>query len=87
MVQRTNDQFEWTRQNGPTDSVNTGPEGARFGSFYIYTEASDQSPNDQAWLENSLPACRLHSFIYLNFISVFGQIELVHTVHTYAIKM
>lgn len=37
------DDFEWTRQSGPTASVQTGPNSASDGSYYLYTEAS--APN------------------------------------------
>ena len=45
MFQRTNDQFDWTRQTGGTDSSGTGPSVAASGQWYIYTEAS--SPRQQ----------------------------------------
>ncbi len=49
------DDIDWTRNNGPTGSTNTGPTGASEGSFYIYTEASTNvspagSPNKTAYL-------------------------------------
>lgn len=40
MTQRTNDNFDWTRLSGATDTGNSGPDGAAQGSYYIYTEMS-----------------------------------------------
>jgi M6 family metalloprotease-like protein len=40
---RTDDDFDWTRNSGGTPSSETGPSGASHGSYYIYMEAS--SPN------------------------------------------
>ena len=35
------DEFYWTRHSGPTTSFQTGPDKAKDGDFYIYTEASN----------------------------------------------
>ena len=49
MHQRANDQFDWKRQTGGTDTNQTGPSGAVDGTYYIYTEASDpRIPGDKA---------------------------------------
>jgi hypothetical protein len=34
------DYFDWTRYQGPTPDVNTGPSSAYQGSWYFYTETS-----------------------------------------------
>jgi hypothetical protein len=41
--QDVNDVFDWTRQSGPTPTANTGPNSARDGNFYLFTESS--APN------------------------------------------
>ncbi|MBN3034981.1 MAG: hypothetical protein JW861_05300, partial [Bacteroidales bacterium] len=41
--QSQDDDFDWTRQSGPTSTGNTGPQGAHEGSWYLYTESS--TPN------------------------------------------
>jgi len=38
--QSTSDQMDWTRLTGPTLTVNTGPDAAYHGSYYLYTESS-----------------------------------------------
>ncbi|XP_013393211.1 MAM and LDL-receptor class A domain-containing protein 1 [Lingula anatina] len=53
-TQDTKDQFDWTRQNGPTSSTNTGPStdhtmGTGAG-FYVYIEASPVAPGNKARL-------------------------------------
>lgn len=43
MIQRKDDDLDWTRKTGSTASPNTGPSGASQGNYYLYVEAS--SPN------------------------------------------
>jgi hypothetical protein len=40
-VQSTDDDHEWTRNSGGTDTGNTGPSGASDGSWYLYVENHD----------------------------------------------
>ena len=40
MTQMSNDDFDWTRNRGPTDTPNTGPEQAYDGEWYMYSESS-----------------------------------------------
>jgi len=39
--QATNDDFDWTRHSGSTQSGTTGPSNAYDGSYYMYTESSN----------------------------------------------
>ena len=43
--QDSGDHFDWTRNVDNTGSVNTGPDWARHGNFYMHIEAS--SPREQ----------------------------------------
>ncbi len=43
--QNTNDDFNWTRHTGTTPSGQTGPASAYQGSYYIYTEATNNFNN------------------------------------------
>ncbi|XP_077978864.1 MAM and LDL-receptor class A domain-containing protein 1-like [Glandiceps talaboti] len=48
------DDYNWFRNAGTTNTVNTGPKRDHTSSsskgFYMYTEASDNSEGDRAWL-------------------------------------
>lgn len=39
-TQASNDDFDWTRKSGGTQTNNTGPSGAFEGNFYVYTESN-----------------------------------------------
>lgn len=54
-TQDTGDYFNWLRRSGGTPSSNTGPNGARGGSFYMYIEAS--SPNNPSRTANFESPC------------------------------
>ncbi len=47
-----NDDFDWTVFSGPTGSVNTGPQNAYSGDFYLYTESSGPASGAQAILQS-----------------------------------
>ncbi len=47
--QATNDQMDWTLLSGSTPTANTGPDNAANGSFYAYTEATNNT-NKTAYL-------------------------------------
>ncbi|MEN7551109.1 choice-of-anchor L domain-containing protein [Rapidithrix thailandica] len=50
-TQGTNDDINWTRNSGGTDSGSTGPSSAADGNYYLYTEASyPNNPNKSAYL-------------------------------------
>ncbi|VGO15663.1 hypothetical protein PDESU_04248 [Pontiella desulfatans] len=40
-TQSTDDDFDWTRNSGGTDTAGTGPNGASDGSWYLYIEPHD----------------------------------------------
>ena len=40
MIQRIDDQFDWTRNRGKTPTRRTGPDAAAAGQWYIYIKAS-----------------------------------------------
>ena len=49
MVQSGADVFNWTRQQGPTPTSNTGPDSAQHDNYYMYIESSaPRSPGDFA---------------------------------------
>ena len=48
--QSPDDDFDWTQWQGTTPSSGTGPIGAYHGSYYLYTEATDNSPYKTAGL-------------------------------------
>ena len=49
MVQGIDDNFDWTRNTGPTPTGGTGPDQAAQGQWYIYIETSSpQSQGDAA---------------------------------------
>ncbi|XP_050391165.2 MAM and LDL-receptor class A domain-containing protein 2 [Patella vulgata] len=51
--QSSDDIFDWTRNNGPTNSGRTGPPNDHTGGgSYIYIEASNQVENDKARIES-----------------------------------
>jgi len=39
-INKTNDQLDWTVNSGPTASINTGPDAAHSGTYYIYIDSS-----------------------------------------------
>ena len=41
MIQRGDDQFEWTRTTGSTPSKGTGPERAAQRQWYIFIETTN----------------------------------------------
>ena len=45
--------FDWARRTGTTPSLSTGPSGASDGSYYIYTEASNNNPSKTAAIETT----------------------------------
>ena len=45
MIQRTNDQFDWTRRSGETLSIRTEPNKAALGEWYIYIETTSPHRN------------------------------------------
>ncbi|SFD36945.1 choice-of-anchor D domain-containing protein [Algibacter pectinivorans] len=45
-TQSVSDDNNWTRQNGGTPSLNTGPSGANQGTRYLFTESSNPNFND-----------------------------------------
>jgi hypothetical protein len=50
-VQSVDDDFDWTLTNAPTPTVNTGPDQAYEGSYYLFTESSSPNfPNKTAGL-------------------------------------
>ena len=50
--QPTIDDFDWTRQSGPTTSLTTGPTAAIEGAYYMYTESSSpRVVGDEAMLD------------------------------------
>ncbi|KAH9494979.1 hypothetical protein Btru_018315, partial [Bulinus truncatus] len=85
--QNTNDQFDWTRKSGRTESSNTGPTVDHTlktdQGFYIYIETSSpRRPNDTAVIEspgvlNSGPKC-LHFWYHM-----FGQ--NINTLNMYTV--
>ena len=49
MLQPTNDQFDWSRNEGGTPTSLTGPTGAYSQRFYMFIETSDpRSEGDYA---------------------------------------
>jgi VCBS repeat-containing protein len=42
------DNFDWTRQAGPTPSSPTGPDAASEGNFYVFTDAFGHVPSQTA---------------------------------------
>ncbi|XP_066300034.1 MAM and LDL-receptor class A domain-containing protein 1-like [Branchiostoma lanceolatum] len=49
-TQATDDQFDWTRNQGTTATSNSGPSSDHTtgNGFYVYIEASNKSPDDRA---------------------------------------
>ena len=67
-TQVTNDDIDWTRNNGGTPSNNTGPSSASNGTSYVYVEASGNGtgfPNKRAILNS--PCLDLSGEIVANF--------------------
>jgi hypothetical protein len=69
------DQFDWTRFNGSTPTIFTGPQrdhtlGTRFG-FYMYIETSPKTYNERAWLTTrpftatSNGACKMRLYYHM----------------------
>jgi len=44
--------FNWSRQSNSTPSGYTGPDSAHEGDYYLYLEASRNSPSKTAYLES-----------------------------------
>jgi len=54
--QSSSDVFDWTLNSGPTPSLSTGPSLDLSGTGnYVYTEATPQSPGDNAKLQLVVP--------------------------------
>jgi len=52
LIQLNEDNFDWTRLSGPTETANTGPNNADRGQYYIYAEGSaPRLPWDRAIFE------------------------------------
>ena len=70
--------FNWTRHAGGTHSGHTGPVNAHEGNYYLYLEASHNTPSRIAYLQSpDLPAriTRL-SFYYHMYGAHMGTLEL-----------
>ena len=48
MIQRRDDEFDWTRWNNSTPTNGTGPDMAASGEWYIYIETSGPQVNGDA---------------------------------------
>ena len=69
MIQRTDDEFDWTRHRAVTPSYSTGPSGATSRNWYIYIETSSpRVPGDAAVIQ--LAAACYHC--YSLFISGYA---------------
>jgi len=85
--QPINDDFDWTRNSGTTQSGSTGPSGAYDGTYYMYTESSNpRVDGDEAFFDaefdfNSLssPELTFHYHMYGNgmgtlYVDVFDSV-------------
>ena len=73
MIQRQDDQYDWARRQGTTETGDTGPVGTLWGSVYIYAEGSSpRAPNDRAvWVRESV--CHNCVGICRNPVSVYDR--------------
>ena len=76
----TSNDFDWSRNTGQTPSSGTGPIGAAESSWYIYTEASGNNPNQVAALEATFDISNLTSpmlsFYYHMYGSAMGELHI-----------
>jgi hypothetical protein len=84
-VQATNDQMDWTLLSGSTPSPATGPDFAANGSFYAYTEATNNT-NRNAFLESPClnvagVASFQVSFAYHMYGSQMGTLRLQYSIN------
>ncbi|XP_069133150.1 MAM and LDL-receptor class A domain-containing protein 1-like [Argopecten irradians] len=75
------DDFDWTRQNQPTNSARTGPQSDHTSGhgYYVFTESSNRRPNQKALLQSvqvqqTGPHCL--SFWYHMYGSNIGTLNL-----------
>jgi len=68
--------FKWKRKDGPTESLRTGPPGAKSGRWYIYTEASSFKQGDRANLSITTDKTQL-SLDYHMFGEKMGKLEVL----------
>ena len=91
MLQRTDDQFDWTRTDEATPSSETGPARAASGTFYIFIETSSpRVRGDAAALvsfRTTVDSLSSHTFLYifLRGIDIFpkGTDQGVESVHDF----
>ncbi|MCD4679519.1 MAG: T9SS type A sorting domain-containing protein, partial [Bacteroidales bacterium] len=85
--QPINDDFDWTRNSGSTQSGSTGPSGAYDGTYYMYTESSNpRVDGDEAFFDAefnfsslSSPELTFHYHMYGNgmgtlYVDVFDSV-------------
>jgi len=75
-VQIDEDDQDWWRHQGPTETTNTGPSAAQDGDFYIYTESSCNGcyPHKKYIIES--PPIKLDKYCE-------GQVEFYYHMNTY----
>ncbi|XP_061196679.1 MAM and LDL-receptor class A domain-containing protein 2-like [Saccostrea echinata] len=75
-----NDDFDWTRHSGGTDTRRTGPGRAYTGYFYKYIEANDKEPYSTAELvSNGVFADATYCFEFYNHMkgNHMGSLEVI----------
>jgi len=68
--------FRWERKEGPTNSLKTGPEHAKSGKWYVYTDASGFKKGDFADLTIETDRTQL-SFYYHMYGEAIGKLEVI----------
>jgi len=68
--------FRWERKEGPTNSLKTGPEHAKSGKWYLYTESSGFKKGDVADLTIETDKTQM-SFDYHMYGERIGKLEVI----------
>lgn len=72
-IQDSVDDFDWTRRSGSTPTSGTGPSNAATGSFYMYTEATNNNNKEAILLSPNFDLSRVTNPVLSLKLHVFGS--------------
>jgi len=72
-IQDASDDFNWTRRSGSTPTSGTGPASAATGSFYMYTEATNNNNKSAALLSPNFDLTQVTDPVLSLKLHVFGS--------------
>lgn len=77
--------FNWTRNSGATPTPNTGPSTAHEGNYYLYTEANNNFPTNEAGLRASFDLSTANQPTLSFFYHMYGEYNGQSQIGTLAI--